>query len=86
VYLLAGIAVAATDIPGQRAIMDQAPGAGFLYRPGDVAALTAGLGRLLGDPGLLARAKAAARAAGERRFNWETEAPRLVKYLEEAWR
>jgi glycosyltransferase involved in cell wall biosynthesis len=86
VYLLAGIAVAATDIPGQRAIMDEAPGAGFLYRPGDVAALSGGRGRLLGDPGLLARAKAAARAAGERRFNWETEAPRLVKYLEEAWR
>ena len=86
VYLLAGIAVAATNIPGQRAIMDEAPGAGFLYRPGDVAALAAGLGRLLGDPKVLAQAKAAARAAGERRFNWETDAPRLVQYLEEAWR
>ena len=86
VYLLAGIAVAATDIPGQRAIMDQAPGAGLLYRPGDVTALAAGLGRLLGNPSELARAKAAALAAGERRFNWEIEAPRFVEYLEEAWR
>jgi glycosyltransferase involved in cell wall biosynthesis len=86
VYLLAGISVAATDVPGQRGILDEAPGAGFLYRPGDVAALAAGLGRLLGDPDVLARAKAAARAAGERRFNWETDAPRLVQYLEEAWR
>jgi hypothetical protein len=23
--------------------------------------------------------------AGERRFNWEAEAPRLVRYLAEAW-
>jgi glycosyltransferase involved in cell wall biosynthesis len=82
VYLLAGIAVAATDIPGQRAILDDAPGAGFLYPPGDTAALAAGLTSLFAD---LARAKAAARAAGERRFNWEAEAPRLVRYLEDAW-
>ncbi len=82
VYLLAGLAVAATDIPGQRAILDDAPGAGFLYPPGDTAALAAGLRSLFAN---LAQAKAAARAAGERRFNWEAEAPRLVRYLEEAW-
>jgi glycosyltransferase involved in cell wall biosynthesis len=85
VYLLSGLAVAATDIPGQRAIMDDAPGAGFLYPPGDVAALAAGLRPLVTDPGALERAKAAARAAGERRFNWEVEAPRLVQFLEDAW-
>jgi len=83
VYLLAGLAVAATDIPGQRAILDGASGAGFLYPPGDVDALVAGLRALLAD---LPRAKAASRAAGERRFNWEMEAPRLVRYLEDAWR
>jgi glycosyltransferase involved in cell wall biosynthesis len=82
VYLLAGIAVAATDIPGQRGILDAAPGAGFLYPPGDTAALAAGLESLLAN---LANAKAAARMAGERRFNWEAEAPRLVRYLAEAW-
>jgi glycosyltransferase involved in cell wall biosynthesis len=82
VYLLAGIAVAATDIPGQRGIIDAAPGAGFLYPPGDTAALAAGLESLLAN---LPNAKAASRMAGERRFNWEAEAPRLVRYLEEAW-
>lgn len=82
VYLLAGIAVAATDVPGQRAILDAAPGAGFLYPPGDSAALAAGLESLFAN---LAPARAAARAAGERRFNWEAEAPRLVRYLEGAW-
>jgi len=82
VYLLAGIAVAATDVPGQRAILDGAPGAGFLYPPGDIDALVAGLRAVLAD---LPRAKAASRAAGEQRFNWEMDAPRLVRYLEEAW-
>jgi glycosyltransferase involved in cell wall biosynthesis len=85
VYFVSGIAVAATNLPGQRSAMDDAPGAGFLYSSGDVAALAAGLKPLVTDPQALARAKAASKAAAERRFNWEADGSRLVSYLEAAW-
>ncbi len=81
VYLLAGLAVAATETQGQRGIMQRAPGAGFLYPPGDVAALAAGIRSLIETPGALARAKVAAAAAADRDFVWDHEAPRLVRYL-----
>ena len=80
-YLLAGLAVAATDTVGQRGILQTVPDAGFLYPPGDVAALAAGLRRLLTEPGALDRARTAARRAAEERYCWEIERDRLVSYL-----
>ena len=80
-YLLAGLAVAATDTIGQRGIMESVPEAGFLYPPGDVASLAAGLRRLLVEPGLLDRARRAARRASDDRYCWELERDRLVSYL-----
>ncbi len=85
-YLLAGIAVAATDTTGQRWVMDAAPGAGFLYRSGDADGLAAGLRQLLETPGALPAARAAAHDAADRRFNFEAEAAGLVAYLESAMR
>jgi glycosyltransferase involved in cell wall biosynthesis len=85
-YLLAGLAVAATDTTGQRWVMNAAPGAGFVYRPGDAAGLAAGLRQLLETPGALTAARAAAREAADRRFHFEAEAPGLVAYLEGAVR
>jgi glycosyltransferase involved in cell wall biosynthesis len=82
-YLLAGIAVAATDIPGQRAILTEARGAGFLYPHGQPRALADALGALLSDPARLARTKAAAWEAADRRFNWDLDGPALVSYLED---
>src|SRR5205814_2481980 len=38
-YLLGGIAVAATDVIGQRVVLEQLPEASFLYKPGDIATL-----------------------------------------------
>jgi glycosyltransferase involved in cell wall biosynthesis len=80
-YLLAGLAVAATDTIGQRGILEAVPEAGFLYPPGDIGRLAAGLRRLIEQPGALERAKAAALAAADRRFCWEIERERLVRYL-----
>ncbi len=80
-YLLAGLAIVATDTRGQRGILADAPGAGVLYRPGDAAALARALSSLIESPAALHRAKAAARAAAERRYAWEYDAPRLVGYL-----
>lgn len=80
-YLLGGLAVAATDTPGQRGIIAEAGDVGFVYPAGDAAALAAGLRPLVTDPARLAAVQRRARAAAEARFSWEHEAPRLVAYL-----
>ncbi|NUQ21435.1 MAG: glycosyltransferase family 4 protein [Gemmatimonadaceae bacterium] len=80
-YLAAGLAVAATDTPGQRGVMEQAPAAGFLFPAGDAVALAAGLRALVSDPARLASAKQASRAAAEQRFSWEHERERLLEAL-----
>lgn len=77
-YLLAGLAVAASDTPGQRRIMSTVPDAGFSYAPGDHAALARGLQRWLDDPAELQRAKAAALEAARSRWSWEVEREILV--------
>lgn len=70
-YLLAGLAVAFTDTPGQHALaVDLGEGA-LLAPPGDVAALAAGLARWASDKALLGRAKRAAWEAAQRRWHWD---------------
>ncbi len=78
-YFLAGMAVVATDTPGQRAILDQSPHAGFLYSGGQRQALTDIIGRFLRQPGLLQECKKAALQAGLDRWNWEKESAALVE-------
>lgn len=82
-YMLAGLAVGATDTLGQREVLQEAPGAGFLYPAGQPAALADGIRRLLADRDELARMKRAAWTAADRRFNWEHESQGLVSYLED---
>ncbi len=80
-YLVAGLAVAVSDTPGQQAIMSRAPGAGFVYRAGDPQTLAEGLRRLVANPEALASAKRAALGAATHEFPWERDASRLVGYL-----
>jgi glycosyltransferase involved in cell wall biosynthesis len=80
-YLLAGLAVAATDTPGHRAVLNTCPEACLVYPPGDHAALAAGLQRWLDSPQLLQRARRAALEAARTRWNWETESRRLVELV-----
>jgi glycosyltransferase involved in cell wall biosynthesis len=80
-YMLAGLAVAATDTAGQRGILAGRPDVGFLYRSGDVEGLADGLRRLLEVPGALARARGAAWRAAVERYCWEIERERLVVHL-----
>lgn len=80
-YMLAGLAVAATETEGQRAVLARAPDAGFLYAPGDAPALAAALDALAGDPRRLEATRRAARRAAESTFSWETESARLVAHL-----
>lgn len=72
-YFLAGLAVAATDVPGQKQIMEQTPQAGCRYRPGDYQALARCLQGWLDQPEQLAGCKQAALEAARQRWNWERE-------------
>jgi glycosyltransferase involved in cell wall biosynthesis len=82
-YMLAGLAVVATDTPGQRAVMAEARGAGLLYRAGRPDELAERLRTLLCNPSQLAACQAAAWEAADQRFNWEVESKGLVSYLED---
>lgn len=82
-YMLAGLAVVATDTPGQRAVMVEASGAGLLYRAGRPDELAERLRTLLCNANQLAACQAAAWEAADRRFNWELESKGLVSYLED---
>jgi glycosyltransferase involved in cell wall biosynthesis len=77
-YFVAGLAIAATDVPGQRGIMSKADGAGFLFQPGDSAALAAQLRLWRDNPPELAATKARAIHCGETQFCWELEKKKLL--------
>lgn len=83
-YLLAGLCVIATDVPGQRYVLEMCPNAGYLYTPGDAVSLAAILQRLADNPELLQQHKAAALDAAHTRWNWETESQYLVDSIHNA--
>ena len=83
-YLVAGLAVIATDTAGQAEVAAHAPNAVRLCRGGDAEAMAAQISSLVGKPGLLERAKAAALEAAQERFNWEQQAQVLVASVEAA--
>jgi len=78
-YLLAGLCVAATDVPGQRRLMDTIPDAGFLYPVGDHDALALQLKKFIDQPELLTRYKLGALHAAQTTWNWEKESQKLVE-------
>ncbi|MDI1249704.1 MAG: glycosyltransferase [Lacunisphaera sp.] len=83
-YFNAGLAVLATDTAGQREVMRAAPDTGLLVQAHETTQLAAQLDALLGDPGRLRAMQLAARAAAEREFCWEREAPVLLAAVERA--
>jgi glycosyltransferase involved in cell wall biosynthesis len=83
-YLLAGLAVVASETAGQREVARQAPGGVFLYPSGDAHALAACLNTLLGSTDALRKAKGAALAAAERTFCWERQEKSLLEAINHA--
>ena len=77
-YLLAGLPVVMSDIPAHRAFAPEAGDAARLYTTDDADSLAAALDSLLGDPALLAAARAAAFRLGQTRFNWDVERAKLL--------
>jgi glycosyltransferase involved in cell wall biosynthesis len=79
--MLAGLAIAATETPGQREVLNQAPGAGFLYPAGDAKSLRTTLEIWIRDREKLRQAQEAAWDAARARFCWEIEQVGLVRLL-----
>lgn len=82
-YLLAGLAVVASDTRGQTEIAEMAGTVSrgepvLLYPAGDPLALAARIDYLLAGPDRLAEAKAAALTAAKQTFCWERQAPILL--------
>ena len=75
-YILAGVAVAITDTPGQHALAVDLGRAAALVPAGDVDALAGAFARWAGDPAALDCAKRTAWQAAARRWHWEHEAER----------
>jgi glycosyltransferase involved in cell wall biosynthesis len=85
-YMLAGLAIAATDVPGQHAVIGQTPNGARLYPPNDVEALARVLREWQSDRDALGNAKRAALEAARSRWNWEKESRYLIDAVEEAMR
>lgn len=81
-YQLAGLAIAATDTPGQKHIISNySPEAGFLYKPGDYQALADNLNKLISNPDKLRLCKQAALKAAQERWNWEIESRKFIENI-----
>jgi glycosyltransferase involved in cell wall biosynthesis len=80
-YLLAGLAVAATDTPGNREILSQIPSAGFLYQAGQPESLAQGVQRWLSDRVELRQAQQAAWDAARSQFCWDLEKEKFLGLL-----
>ena len=83
-YLLAGLAVVASDTVGQCEVAEQACGAVRIYPSGDPQALAEKLNALLASTDELQSAKAAALKAAEQTFCWERQSPVLLQSVNSA--
>lgn len=84
-YFNAGLAVAATPTAGQREVLANAPGAGWLIDfTAPPATAAAALDQFLSDSAALTTARREARAAAEKIYCWEREGPRLVALVANA--
>jgi glycosyltransferase involved in cell wall biosynthesis len=72
-YFLGGLAIAATDTPGQREVLGKRSRAGFLYPPGRPEVLAAELKRWLDNPDELRAAQQASWELGRNRYCWDIE-------------
>ncbi len=77
-YLLAGLAVIASDTAGQCEVADQSKGAILIYRAGDAQDLARQLNYLLSSAGQIAKVKEAALNTAREMFCWERQAPTLL--------
>lgn len=83
-YLLAGLAVVASDTSGQQEVASQSAGAVLLYPAGQPLILARNLNNLIGSPEKLRIAKVAALRAAEQTFCWERQEETLLGSVQRA--
>jgi glycosyltransferase involved in cell wall biosynthesis len=81
-YMLAGLAILATDVPGQREVMSQAGGAGVVYPARNVRIMREALEYWIRDREKLLQAQQTAWQAARSRFCWEVEQAKLLQLLD----
>ena len=81
-YLQAGLAVIATDTPGQSEIFSQYPEIGSLIPSQNPQALAIAIEDLLANPQKLIQAKTAAMEAARKNLCWETQEGKLRSLIE----
>lgn len=81
-YMLAGLAIAATDTPGQREVLERIPEAGFLYQAHKPQLLAKGLQRWLDNRDVMSEAQQAAWDAARERFCWDIEKEKYLNLLQ----
>jgi len=84
-YLLAGLAVVASETAGQREVAMQAPGSVLLYPAGDAPALAARLNILLESADVLKKTKSASLSAAKATFCWERQEKLLLETINHAF-
>ncbi|MFT5329583.1 MAG: glycosyltransferase involved in cell wall biosynthesis [Parasphingorhabdus sp.] len=83
-YLLAGLPVFMSDVPGHSAFANSAQGAAFLYRTEDPTSLANAMDALLLDETVLAAARERALMLGQNEFCWEKDQKLLLGTIEAA--
>jgi glycosyltransferase involved in cell wall biosynthesis len=83
-YLLAGVPSIASATTAQAELALEAPGAVFLYPPGDAEALAALLDGILESPARLAESRTRAWDLGQNRFNWDQEQHAFLEIVNQA--
>jgi len=83
-YLLAGIPAITSDVPAYRDFALEAGDATRLYSTENVDSLATAIDEVIGNPQMLAQARAAAFRLGQSRFNWDLEAVNLLRCIDAA--
>jgi len=83
-YLMAGLPVAASDLPEIRAVATQGdPPVGELFDPNSPASIAEAVTRILADPAEYELRRREARRLALERFNWNLEERRLLDLYEQ---
>ncbi len=81
-YLMAGLAIAATDTPGQRELLNRIPSVGFLYPSGRPEELARILQNYIENPDLLRDAQRASWKVARESYCWDREQDKLLRILD----
>lgn len=80
-YMMAGLAIAASDLPEIRGIIEET-GSGVLFDPYDPKSIASAINKLISDEELLRSAQRNARRAAREKYNWEKESQKLLSLYE----